>query len=155
MRRCDWYGFTTRKEMLAALRDGREDFVIVEDRGKRTEFIQIIRENEKDFFCEIAIDPGEGKERKLLALDMPMSLTQVEGFLDCFESGESMTTQLKGWEEVDWQWREEDSPLADRTEESVSRKECFLKDDRMKKILLLLLALLLAAVLIIIEWKRF
>lgn len=141
--------------MLAALCDGREDFVIVEDRGKRTEFIQIIREDEKEFFCEIAIDPGAGEERKLLALDMPMSLAQVERFLDCFESGESMAAQLEDWEEVNWQWREEDSPSAGRTAEPVSGKESFLKDEMMKKILLLLVALLLAAVLIIIEWKRF
>lgn len=141
--------------MLAALCDGREDFVIVEDRGKRTEFIQIIREDQRDFFCEIAIDPGEGEERKLLALDMPMSLSQVEYFLDYFESGESMTSQLKDWEEVNWQWREEDAPQSSQVVESSSGRESFLKDEMMKKILLLLVALLLAAILIIIEWKRF
>lgn len=155
MRRCDWYGFLTRAEMLDALCDGREDFVIVEDRGKRTEFVQIIREEDGVFFCEVAVDPGGGKDRKLLALNDPMTLRQVEAFLDRFESGEKLSPLVENWEEVNWQWREEDSPSSASLGMPQKEKESLMGDEAIKKVVLLLVAVLLAAILIIIEWNRF
>ena len=137
--------------MLKALCDGREDFVIVEDRGKRTEFVQFTREEDDEFYCEVAVDEDGGHDRKLLSTPHTLTLKDVNVFLDRFVSGEPLLPYLDGWTEENWQWREDVQP---DNETRPVQEESFLWNESSKTVILFSVALAVLALFIILEWKR-
>lgn len=131
--------------MLAALCDGREDFVIVEDGNKRTEFVQFSRMGNDSFYCEAAVDPEGDAGRRLLSTPSYMTLQQVNDFLDYFESGEPLLPCLIDWKEESWRWKEG----ADQEGTSL------LSEEGTKRGILLILALVVLIIVIVVEWCRY
>lgn len=131
--------------MLAALCDGREDFVIVEDGNKRTEFVQFSRMGNDSFYCETAVDPEGDAGRKLLSTPSYMTMRQVNDFLDYFESGEPLLPYLTDWKEESWRWKEEE----------VKDDASLLSEEGTKRGILLILALIVLVIVIVVEWCRY